>query len=84
MEIDRSLVSGSMALLVMKLLEDGDKYGMILRAKGMVPTDGDSFIHFDHVPGESEIRDGSAETTGKICVIGSKINEKAIRELFGA
>lgn len=65
-------------------LEDGDKYGMILRAKGMVPTDGDSFIHFDHVPGESEIRDGSAETTGKICVIGSKINEKAIRELFGA
>ena len=65
-------------------LEDDDKYGMILRAKGMVPTDGDSFIHFDHVPGESEIRDGSAETTGKICVIGSKINEKAIRELFGA
>ena len=65
-------------------LEDDDKYGMILRAKGMVPTEGDSFIHFDHVPGESEIRDGSAETTGKICVIGSKINEKAIRELFGA
>ena len=63
-------------------LEDEDKYGMILRAKGMVPTDGEGFIHFDHVPGESDIRDGSAETTGKICVIGSKINEDAIRALF--
>ena len=63
-------------------LEDEDKYGMILRAKGMVPTDGEGFIHFDHVPGESDIRDGSAETTGKICVIGSKINEEAIRALF--
>ena len=63
-------------------LEDEDKYGMILRAKGMVPTDGEGFIHFDHVSGESDIRDGSAETTGKICVIGSKINEEAIRALF--
>ena len=69
---------------MLKTLCETDDYGVILRAKGMVPTDGDSFIHFDHVPGESEIRDGSAETTGKICVIGSKINEKAIRELFGA
>lgn len=63
-------------------LEDSEKYGMVLRAKGMLPTEGDLFIHFDHVPGESEIRDGSAEYTGKICVIGSKLKEENIRALF--
>ena len=63
-------------------LEDTEKYGMVLRAKGMLPTEGDLFIHFDHVPGESEIRDGSAEYTGKICVIGSELKEDNIRALF--
>lgn len=63
-------------------LEDTEKYGMVLRAKGMLPTEGDLFIHFDHVPGESEIRDGSAEYTGKICVIGSGLKEENIRALF--
>ena len=63
-------------------LEDTEKYGMVLRAKGMLPTEGDSFIHFDHVPGESEIRDGSAEYTGKICVIGSELKEENIKALF--
>ncbi len=63
-------------------LEDQDKYGIVLRAKGMLPMEGDLFIHFDHVPGESEIRDGSAEYIGKICVIGSRLNEENIRALF--
>ena len=63
-------------------LEDTEKYGMVLRAKGMLPTEGDLFIHFDHVPGESEIRDGSAEYTGKVCVIGSELKEENIRALF--
>ena len=55
---------------------------MILRAKGMLPSE-NGFIHFDYVPGESEIRDGSAEYTGKICVIGSELKEDALKELFG-
>lgn len=63
-------------------LENEEKYGAVLRAKGMLPTEGDLFIHFDHVPGESEIRDGSAEYIGKICVIGSGLKEENIRALF--
>ena len=62
-------------------LEDKEKYGFILRAKGMLPSE-NGFIHFDYVPGESEIRDGSAEYTGKICVIGSELKEDALKELF--
>ena len=62
-------------------LEDKEKYGFILRAKGMLPSQ-NGFIHFDYVPGESEIRDGSAEYTGKICVIGSELKEDALKELF--
>ena len=65
-------------------LENEEKYGMVLRAKGMLPTEGDAFIHFDHVPGESEIRDGSAEYIGKICVIGSGLKEDEIKALFEA
>ena len=62
-------------------LEDKEKYGFILRAKGMLPSE-NGFIHFDYVPGESEIRDGSAEYTGKICVIGSELKKDALKELF--
>ncbi len=63
-------------------LDDSGKYGTVLRCKGMLPTDGEIFIHFDYVPGECEVRDGAAEVTGKICVIGSDLKEDAIRELF--
>lgn len=63
-------------------LEEEETYGIVLRAKGMLPTEGDRFIHFDHVPGESEIRDGSAEAIGKICVIGSNLQEERIQALF--
>ncbi len=63
-------------------LDDTNKYGTVLRCKGMLPTDTDRFIHFDYVPGECEVRDGAAEVTGKICVIGSELKEDAIRALF--
>lgn len=63
-------------------LEDEEKYGIILRAKGIVNgTDG--FIHFDYVPGEPDVRKGSAIPTGRLCVIGSGIKEDAVKELFG-
>jgi len=63
-------------------LDDSEKYGIVLRAKGIV--DGaDGWIHFDHVPGEADVRLGSAGVTGRLCVIGSKLNEDALRELFG-
>lgn len=65
-------------------LKDEEKYGIVLRAKGMLPAEGDMFIHFDYVPEESEVRDGSAEYTGKVCVIGSGLKEENIKALFGA
>ena len=65
-------------------LEDEAAYGMILRAKGIVPpADGGAWIHFDYTPGETDIRRGSAEVTGRLCVIGSKINEDHLKTLFG-
>lgn len=65
-------------------LDNAWKYGgIVLRAKGIVPSADGRWIHFDHVPGETEIRYGAADVTGKLCVIGSKIDEDAIAELFG-
>ncbi len=62
--------------------EDSD-YGMILRAKGIVAGENGTWVHFDYVPGEPNVREGSAGTIGRICVIGSGINEEKIKELFG-
>ena len=62
---------------------DSGKYGVILRAKGIVPAPDGSWIHFDFVPGEQNVRNGSADITGKLCVIGSKLDEKGIAALFG-
>ncbi len=64
-------------------LADSEKYGMVLRAKGIVESEDGTFIHFDYVPGEPDVRSGSAAITGRLCVIGSKINEGALKELFG-
>ena len=64
-------------------LDDGEKYGAVLRAKGIVKGEG-CWIHFDYVPGESNIRTGSASVMGRLCVIGSKLNEHELSELFGA
>ena len=69
---------------ILKALEDADTYGIILRAKGYVANaEGEKWIHFDYVPGEPDIRDGGAMVTGRICVIGSKLNEEAVAKLFG-
>lgn len=57
--------------------------GSILRAKGMVAGTDGRWIYFDMVPGEHEIREGAPEFTGRICVIGSKLNEDKLEELFG-
>ena len=62
---------------------DTEKYGLVLRAKGILPAQDGSWIHFDYVPEEASIRTGSADITGKLCVIGSKLDEKGIAELFG-
>ena len=66
----------------LKALDSGD-YGMVLRAKGILPAVDGSWIHFDYVPEETNIRSGSADVTGKLCVIGSKLDEKGIAQLFG-
>ncbi|MCQ2459993.1 MAG: GTP-binding protein [Ruminococcus sp.] len=68
----------------LKALEDEEKYGMILRAKGIVAGQNGEWIHFDYVPGVPDVRTGCAGTIGRLCVIGSKINEDAIAELFNA
>ena len=62
---------------------DTGKYGMILRAKGILPAVDGSWIHFDYVPEESNVRSGSADVTGKLCVIGSQLDEAGVAALFG-
>ena len=62
---------------------DSGKYGMILRAKGILPAADGSWIHFDFVPEEHNVRTGSADITGKLCVIGSQLDEQALAGLFG-
>ena len=63
-------------------LMNESKYGTILRAKGFVAGQNDEWVHFDYVPGEPDVRTGKAAVTGRICVIGSKINQEAIAKLF--
>ena len=67
----------------LKALDDSDKYGQILRAKGIVAGEGGKWIHFDYVPGEEDVRTGAADVTGKLCVIGAQVNKEAVKELFG-
>ena len=61
---------------------DEEKYGIVLRAKGIVAGEDGQWIHFDYIPGVPDVRHGSAETTGRLCVIGSKLNEDAVAKLF--
>ncbi|MBR4342728.1 MAG: GTP-binding protein [Lachnospiraceae bacterium] len=67
---------------ILKKLDNTEEFGIILRAKGIVAAEEGEWIHFDYVPEESDIRRGSADVIGKICVIGSKINEDNIKALF--
>ena len=62
---------------------DGGEYGAILRAKGIVPCEGGKWLHFDYVPQEHEVRFGPADYTGRLCVIGSNLDEGKLAELFG-
>ena len=62
---------------------DSGEYGIVLRAKGIVAGADGKWIHFDHVPGEADVRTGSADVMGRLCVIGSKLNEEAVAKLFG-
>lgn len=67
---------------ILDTLADTEKYGVILRAKGIVPSDAGEWLYFDLVPGEFEVRKGKADITGKLCVIGSKLKENDLAELF--
>ncbi len=67
---------------ILTKLDDNETYGIILRSKGMVYDKDGGFIYFDYVPGEKNVRAGSPEVTGKVVVIGSKLNEDKIKELF--
>lgn len=67
---------------ILHKLSEETEYGMILRAKGMLPTQDGEWMYFDLVPGEYEIRTGSPDYTGRICVIGSQLQEEKLMELF--
>ena len=69
---------------ILSALDDGETYGLVLRAKGIVDaSDGQGWIHFDHVPEEADLRRGPAGVTGRLCVIGSGLKEDALHALFG-
>ncbi len=68
---------------MLESLSASEEYGVILRAKGMLPAEDGTWIYFDMVPEETEIREGSPEYTGRLCVIGSKLNEEKLANLFG-
>ena len=66
----------------LECLADEEKFGIVLRAKGIVAAEDGKWIHFDYIPGTPDVRYGSAETTGRLCVIGSNLNEEAVAKLF--
>lgn len=66
----------------LEALADEEKFGVVLRAKGIVAGEDGQWIHFDYIPDMPDVRHGSAETTGRLCVIGSNLNEDAIKKLF--
>ncbi len=66
----------------LKALDNEEAYGMVLRSKGMLPAEDGTWIHFDYVPGQPQVRTGAADVTGKICVIGAELNQDALEELW--
>ena len=67
---------------ILEALED-ESYGIVLRAKGIIPCADGGWLHFDYTPGEQNIRKGAADFTGRLCVIGSKLKEDGLKQLFG-
>jgi hypothetical protein len=80
-ETARSFTEDEIRAILDRFDED-DSFGMILRAKGILPAADGEWIHFDYIPGESDIRRGAADITGRLCVIGSKIDKEALSVLF--
>ena len=68
---------------ILEEFSEGDGYGMILRAKGIVEGEGGKWIHFDYVPGEPDVREGAAGIIGRLCVIGAGLDNEKIKTLFG-
>ena len=80
-ETTRKYTKEEIAAVLAKFAAD-ETYGTILRAKGIVPCTDGTWIHFDYVPGEPDVRSGSAGITGRLCVIGAKLKEDLIAGLF--
>ena len=78
---DRLLLTEERIHAILAELDSG-RYGAVLRAKGIVKSGDGKWIHFDYVPEEHEVRFGGADYTGRLCVIGSKIDEDALKALF--
>ena len=74
--------SADLLKTMLEQLSDEERFGLVLRAKGIVDG-GESWLHFDYVPGEISVREGSPAVTGRLCVIGSKLKEEALALLFG-
>ncbi len=68
---------------ILDRLSEGEEFGQVLRAKGIVQSTDGTWLHFDLTPGETEIREGAADYTGRLCVIGAEINEEGLAKLFG-
>lgn len=81
METPKKFTEDKLKAILARFDEGGD-YGMILRAKGIVDAADGDWLYFDYVPGEADIRRGAAQVTGRLCVIGSKLDENALKELF--
>jgi G3E family GTPase len=64
-------------------LSDNLRFGTVLRAKGIVEGQKGEWLHFDYVPGETNVRTGTSDYTGRLCVIGSKLDEEELKDLFG-
>ena len=67
---------------MLEAFDESDEYGMVLRAKGIIASEDGKWIHFDYVPGEPNVRFGSAAVIGRLCVIGSNLNKEKIKELL--
>jgi len=80
-ETAKKFTEGQIHACLMSL--DSGRFGIVLRAKGIVPCADGGWIHFDFVPGEEDVRMGCAAVTGKLCVIGSQLDEDGIAKLFG-
>ena len=81
-ETPRKYTKEEVETILKALSADNNEYGIILRAKGMLPSQDGTWIYFDMVPEEYEIREGQPEYTGRLCVIGSKIDEAKLEKLF--